>query len=298
MIYSQYLTAHRVARDAENPTASLTFRVISSIDDSTSSIVHSPGIPQLSDLYQFGGETIYPLLCDKVECTRVGRVRGRGRTMLASWDVTASYRLPNDSAAGGGGGSWEDWGDDDPPPNVEDPFTMSSSWEYVQVPFMSDRFGNKITNTAGDMYTTVPMVQKAIEVIDFSRKEYRNPSQTKQTYSHTVNANTWSGKPAGTLFLIISANYNSGLTVNYRMKYDPGGWKKQIASTGFNQIIDDRGNDKKVAITDDRGQPISIPARLDQNGKVIPEGSNDVYFQQYEVYRATNFSALNLPPII
>lgn len=288
MIFNIQLIGQRITDDVENASASMAFEVVTDMHDGLGVLKASADLPNLRGKYRYGTEIIPNLWCNNIDYDRTNRVLGKGTKMKALWKVTASYGQNQQADPRVATGD---------PPASDDPFTISSSTEYVQVSFEYDANGERVCNTAGDPFSNPPMRQKAIEVFEIQRREYVNPIAKKMAYSNRINGSAWCGFPPKTLLLTIGTNFNGGWLVNYKIKYDPATWDYQIASRGYNQIVYIEEERAKLPITDNTGAKISTPAYLDPDGKMIPNNSSQYYEQVFQTYLTANFSALNLPYI-
>ena len=245
--------------------------------------------PRIGDPYihQVGGtiEASDFVFCNEITAELTSKIVG-GQL----WTVTAVYgppdyqsrTSPTDQIAG-------------EEPAMTDNFTMASSVEYVQDLFFKDKDGISVRNSAGDAFTELPTIQRAIDVFTISREEWRNPNEKKRGFKDVTNADTWSGFPPGTLLMQISTNWSGKWMVSYAIKYRPEGWGLEILDAGYYKLLDASQGGQKVRISTESG-PAEVPQRLDGLGGTLSASSPDV-FLRFRQYESRYFSLLNLPPI-
>lgn len=68
---------------------------------------------------------------------------------------------------------------------------------------------------------------------------------------------------------------NNTWEVTVELLYNPDGWGIKFYDVGFNEIVDVPGGKARRAILDDRGNPVSTPVALDEEGKALPVNNDN-----------------------
>ena len=268
-----------------SPGAKMTWSVISELHDGPMAVKQHEAFPRIGSpyIYQSGDniEATDFVFCNNLTAEMAARV---DHGIL--WTVEATFGPPdyqsNTSPIS------QEAGEE---PGVDDKFTMSSSVEYVQELFFKDKDGKSVRNSAGDAFTELPTIQRAIDVFTIGREEWRNPNAKKRGFKDVTNADTWSGFPPGTLLMHISTNWSGLWTVSYNIRYRPEGWGLEVLDAGYYKKS---GTTKTRIMTEDG--PAEVPQRLNGSGDVLASSAADV-FLKFRQYESRYFSLLNLPPI-
>jgi len=199
-------------------------------------------------------------------------------------------------------------------PNVQ------STYKETKEPVELDTYGHPIENTAG-----VPIKGIEVPIYDaqwqITRNEATYDTLERGQFQNSVNANTFRGAPAETCLMQMQARqrqeeldgekveyYEVTYTITGRFSKLPSGathldadgnvvsadeylgWRKRLPNKG-KQKRDDSGN--LVNIKDNKGEPVSDPVWLDENGKEQGEGADRI-FLLYETKLAVDWSPLRL----
>jgi hypothetical protein len=211
-----------------------------------------------------------------LRCTQVRARANSPDGML--WTVTADYEVRPDPEA--------------PPPDdlsgqFKAPIWSASSTVSNQAIY-TDRFGNTITNSAGD-----PLEDVTADVAEFrltlttfflSHTQWVGPGRI---YTNAINNNVWNGgAPEEWKCQGFSAKLNaeeiSGSTVifwevNIEFAYKAGGWNPRPWDIGFAQRVNDEGvpsstGTKRAQIKGQDNKPVRQPVALNNNGIALPAG--------------------------
>jgi hypothetical protein len=165
----------------------------------------------------------------------------------------------------------------------ETPAKISGAWEQEIVPVEVDLNGDPIVNTAGDPFDPPVTEPKPIPTLtiqvnlasgDFSES-------WMEQFFNAVNADTYRGKPAGTV-LVQDINFTQEIwtnddgvdityyAVNIKLAYNKDGWQPSILSQGYRK----KDGASLTHIRDKEGRDISAPVPLDEDG--LPLFGDDV----------------------
>ena len=78
--------------------------------------------------------------------------------------------------------------------------------------------------------------------------------------------------------------------VVYEFHFNPDGWKKSILSSGIEELKDGQ----LTAILDEKGQPVSTPQALDEDGAALPFGTakDNAFYCKFDAYQEISFAAI------
>lgn len=241
--------------------------------------------------YSLGNDAAEDIFAGKVEVSDRKIIRGKGdfsiqnlnivrrfkpENPLIQWRVRQTFSTKNDQSVNN-------------EPSVDDPFTVSVSYEWEEVPFTTDVItGKPVVNSAGQPFNTPATRRRKIAVIALTRKEYSNPVAKALVYSNTVDG----------IYLIdsiIPQFDGKSWTVTYNIKIKPEGWTVSLMDAGYHY----REQTSKLLfpiLNSGDGTPISEPARLNGNGLPLPENSNDVYnIGPFHKYSHSSIADLKIP---
>jgi len=119
----------------------------------------------------------------------------------------------------------------------------------------------------------------------------------------SINNDWWKGFPPGTVKLSRFAHepmqvgtlFYQRWTLEFRVRMEFGGWFRKFLDEGFYGWvgISDTCPTGYGQLTDDKGNPITSPVKLDGIGNVLPETSPPVY-RMYRTTKARNFNLIDV----
>lgn len=175
------------------------------------------------------------------------------------------------------------------------PVEVSVDWVARTRFTNTDRFGNPIVNSAGDLFPEPIEVEEYLPIISISRNEPDYPLGEVFQYANAVNSSATTNFAAGTLKAIppratLQHSPNSGVywNINYKFQINPSGYDISLYDRGLRELKDDKLRD---IIVD--GQPVNQPAFLDGSGLKLAEDGDPVSMS-WSVYPTKDYSFFNL----
>lgn len=202
------------------------------------------------------------------------------------WTVTVNYAPYDASLFGSDPSLW--------------PIKVSFGGDRTERVVYFDKFGNPITNSAGDPFDPPITIDDSRSTMTVTRNELISAFNLSlaETFRDTINAGVWNGFAAHTVKCgIISTSepqYDSNnfvyyYTVTYPFMIDRNGWRKVILDAGCNEL-DSYGNPRPIM---NKGQQVSDPVPLDGAGHRLMEGYTPV-FLTIDAYDEVDFGGLNI----
>lgn len=197
----------------------------------------------------------------------------------------------------------------DPTDEEEDPLSRPPLFWYefneIKLPFIQDRDGNYVLNTAGVPYNPSYEVPYVTTTLCFERNEpVCNVGYIKSLIGKT-NGATLSGFAPGLLLCKTvdprpqSEKGKKYQKVNYRFEENPLGWQPRILSRGVFELDSESG--KLIRIKDKSGRDITEPIPLDGDGFALSpddvmNNPNLLEYQEWPYFEEADFAAItNLP---
>lgn len=274
------LTSHNGIDDTHEPSATLTYTVISDNPMDGPMQISLQGIaPRIADdsgeilgwimpgsNYRFGNFTDHRLLAGKIEVT--------DRKVL---EKAAEYKIQLDEE--GGKVVENKLPQDRIQWTVKQTFkerpeyTIVSKHETEKVRFLYDVLtGRPIVNSAGGFFPQGegkdekwPMMEIPILVYEITRFEVSNPINRRELYTYAVNSDSWCGATPGTILMdsVLPKWNGNSWEVTYAIKFKHQGWGKKYLDEGLQQIV----NGRLVPILNNEGVISSTPEKLDGSGR-------------------------------
>ncbi len=207
-------------------------------------------------------------------------------------------------------------GDDIDPANR--PTDIELDFISFQVPLFYDRNKKAALNSAGDPFDPLWMMEDSRPILRFHRFEHTFDIQRSLDFRNAINLDVFMTvfNPGEVMCMYIKqrrhvenalerweTQYEFQLKGNGQVLSGNGltdyhGWDAVIPDMGFNQLSPS-GSGNRILIEDEKGQPVSVPVRLNGNGlKLHPPslGPEWTFFRIFEPpYRYQNFVTLSLP---
>jgi len=286
-----YTTPPRLGKSSAGKE--ITLRLHAVCDDKMDGIltVEAHGdCPAIGEGYAYGSESDATIVCTDVKIDP--RVDNSGYEGSKVFDITATY---SNSVPSGGLGEDEEDPLDDPP---EYEFTFNK----YQIPAIADRDGEAVKNGADEMFDPPFMIDENRPVIIITRNEAAFNPSTAIAYQDTVNEHAWAGLDPG----VAKINSISARTatrgevtyaiVTYEIELRWNKWNPtKILAQGF-RYRKSEGGPPQNYMDPATEEPPSNPVLLQVNGMLSPpvDGVIPAFFHEFNFYRETDFSALNL----
>ena len=274
--------------------SSASFRYLIASDDKNDgplTLSQDRRLPRMFTEYRVGNDANSNLILQSIKWKHLGAKPNKGFKTI--YEATFNYAPRNFST--------NDPGEDLEHPNSpseNDSFSFSSSWEVMKVPAVTDIYGERICNSAGDDFTRPVEVDRRIRINRLTRRENIDPQIKANAFTGTVNGYPIWGGAEGTWLmeiLVSGVGGEAGWTVDYNMRYDPDGWQVQVLDQGLGKI-DPLWEAKGITIPieDGEGSAITTPRLLDGQGKELTAHASPVYLD-FEVIGQSDFYQLYLP---
>ena len=272
-------------------------------DAMTFDVYNYPGIPRRGEMYFINGKFIPQFICRSVHAEKIVDRRDSNW-----WTVEAKYKLIGTP----------DFGSGETPEFDESMLTFSSGTIIVPTVAKYDYFGNKIQNSAGQLFDQPAQYDKRISTFSFTRVEYFNPNLKRILYEGAVNSVPMWGMPAYTILVqeirasksVVQTNNPSTQgapiwNVSYELAIDVSthgydvngneiyGWQTAVLDCGKSGYMKD-SPEELVRFRDDEELEVDEPQRLDGHGNRLDKAAQDVYLR-YMLHRLENLNDLNLP---
>ena len=266
-------------------------------------VYNYPGIPRRGEMYFVKGVFLPQFICNGVDAEKVA-----GGPGSHWWKVTAKYKMRGTP----------DFGSGETPEFDESTLTTSSGTIIVPTVARYDYFGNKIQNSAGQLFDQPAQYDRRIPTFSFTRDEYYNPNFKRIQYEGAVNsAPLWGLPPHTVLVQEIQASRNVTFTndpatqgnppwkVSYELAVDVSthgydkngneiyGWQTAALDCGKAGYTEE-SPDEPVRFRDADELEVDDPQRLDGEGKQLDAAAQDVYLR-YMLHRLEDLNDLNLP---
>lgn len=189
---------------------------------------------------------------------------------------------------------------------AEDPLKQKPDVEFLSVTSNEqiDRdINNKpITNSSEESYDPPMTEEKDDGIIRFVRNERYFDEYQADEYRGAINNDTFCGRAAGLVRCIRydgnrvykeDGSYYHRVTYEFQIRKD--GWKRRVLDEGYREKTGTDGDGKPtyLEITDDNGQKVSQPVKLNGNGNKLDDGA-DAVFREHETRSKRPFSVLRI----
>lgn len=185
---------------------------------------------------------------------------------------------------------------EDPENPLSKPPEISADPVLIQRSTIRDVNGDLIVNKAGDPIVGVTTEDPQL-TLKISRNEASYNYLLAAQMKNVINLTPWLGFPRGTVKTSAPSSrqqyhnvYGTYVTTDYTFFIDLDGWKKKLLNQGLRELKDG----KLYAIKDDKGQEITEPVLLDEDGRKADQDATPIYIDA-EVFQELPFSLFNLP---
>lgn len=233
-----------------------------------------------------------------LRCTRIRARANSADGML--WTVTAEYEVrpaPEDEE--------QDPGENEGDVPGKTPFWGGSS-TVSSGPIYQDRFGDTITNTAGDPLEdlTADIAEERLTYTTY-KLSHTDWLADARTFTNSINQDVWNGGNPGewkcqgvSKKLNIEQRDGQPLVfweLTWEFAFRAGGWNPLPWNVGFHELVDEDGEPdpyggNRGVIKSQGGKGVRHPVALENDGTAKPAGQPpDVIFVDY--YEPRNFLA-------
>jgi hypothetical protein len=184
-----------------------------------------------------------------------------------------------------------------PDPLLRPPeFTWSTN--RFEKPIVNDTSDELVMNSAKQPFDPPPVMDDSRFVLTVTLNEESFDARLKAPYLNTLNEDKFFTFDIGLVKLnSVSAqaqfeNDTFYWRTTYEFEFRPEGWKLSIADVGYYQRPGGP-TDELVAMTHDRGFPLTAPASLNGSGVQLTGG--DTFYREFTIYKSKKFADLNIP---
>ncbi len=186
---------------------------------------------------------------------------------------------------------------------TDDAAQITWGGDLFQEPFLQDRDGNAVLNSAGDPYDPPLMKDATRAVVNIVKRmssvpdwilSYRNKENDAAFTLDGISVATGVAKIQQIdVGIVERQNDIEYRTVTIVMHLDENGWNAKPPDMGFREL-NDNGDPVDIVNKGDSA-PITMPALLDGAGKSIPNATpSDAIYGDFTRYQTADFSALPL----
>ena len=170
-----------------------------------------------------------------------------------------------------------------------------------------------VLNSAGDPFPSPPLVPRLRQRIEIAWFVTRISASRLRSCFNTLNqaALSFDGAayPAQTLWCVriqsaphCNAAGQEFTRIELTLRYDPENWNCKLLQCGYN-AIDENGEkypirllDGELSLAPDQGSPVTEPALLTADGRLLASGA-DAVVGEFRFLRLADWSVLNIPSV-